>query len=144
MKQYRAENRERIKRLQSEYYEKNKEKLLDSFRSYYLKNREEIRKRGKLHYENNKALYLAYSRTRKATLIKRTPSWLTQDEYDQISSIYKQCREISDSVGVIHHVDHIVPLNGSNVCGLHVPWNLQITPAEINLKKSNRHDVSTC
>lgn len=56
----------------------------------------------------------------------------------EIASIYEACRKRSAVTGVPHHVDHIVPLQGRMVCGLHVHWNLQIMTASENCRKSNR------
>jgi len=55
-------------------------------------------------------------------------------------SLYKQREELSLVTGTPHHVDHIIPINGLSVCGLHVPWNLQVIPKERNARKSNQLD----
>lgn len=64
----------------------------------------------------------------RASKIQRTPSWAN---LDKISDIYKNCPEG-------YHVDHIYPLNGTIVCGLHVEDNLQYLLAIDNIKKGNR------
>ena len=56
----------------------------------------------------------------------------------ELKLIYKNCKEVSEKTGIKHHVDHIVPLRGKQVCGLHVPWNLQIIPAIDNMRKGNK------
>lgn len=71
-----------------------------------------------------RAIIAAY----RAAKLRRTPPWVNREE---LKSVYKACPE-----GM--HVDHIVPLQGRNVSGLHVPWNLQyLTPSE-NSSKGNR------
>ena len=53
----------------------------------------------------------------------------------ELEQIYKEARKISASTNVKHEVDHIVPLNGKIVCGLHVPWNLRIIPKSVNVRR---------
>lgn len=67
---------------------------------------------------------------RRAAKLHRTPDWLTNEEWAQIQGMYEACPST-------HHVDHVVPLQGEAVSGLHVPWNLQLLEAHENLSKSN-------
>ena len=88
--------------------------------------------------QNNKHLTRRFAKQRYNALKQRTPKWLTKDEKKQIDALYEQAVAYSALMGIPHHVDHIVPLQGENVSGLHVPWNLQILKAEDNFRKKNR------
>ena len=67
-----------------------------------------------------------------------TPPWLTEAHQEAIKDFYKESARLTQETGIAHHVDHIVPLRGKNVSGLHVPWNLQILTADENYIKNNK------
>jgi len=77
------------------------------------------------------------TRNRKIAKLQRTPFWLNPGQKFEMESIYKYCSALR-SIGLDYEVDHIVPLQGKTVFGLHVPWNLQILTASENAKKGNR------
>ena len=82
------------------------------------------------------------NKIRKAAMVKRNrvakPKWLSAEQMKAIHEIYKDMRTRNRVAGKIeYHVDHVVPLQGKKVSGLHVPWNLQVLPAVENLQKSN-------
>lgn len=67
-----------------------------------------------------------------------TPSWLTKEHKRAIKALYLKAMHLTELTGVEYHVDHIVPLSNPTVCGLHVPWNLQVLTAAENIQKANR------
>ena len=77
---------------------------------------------------------------RRATKRKATPPWLSKRHQKEIQNLFWLTRDLRSVTGEEYHVDHIVPLRNEIVCGLHVPWNLQILPSDINLSKSNSFD----
>ena len=80
----------------------------------------------------------ALTAKRRASKLQATPTWLTPEQHKQILEFYTEAKRLEQETGIKHHVDHIVPLQGLNVCGLHVPWNLQVITAEENVRKSNK------
>ena len=88
--------------------------------------------------KRNKAYVNSITRKRQAAQLKRTPSWLTERDLKIIESKYAIAAWLSDVVGRDYHVDHIIPLQGKKVSGLHVPNNLSVIPAQDNMRKGNR------
>ena len=81
---------------------------------------------------------------KSALLLNRTPAWLTEDDLWAIKETYALAALRTKMLGFAWHVDHIIPLRGRNVSGLHVPENLQVIPAIYNLRKTNKYEGVTC
>ena len=113
----------------NKYYESNKvwrqsnpDKSLHYTRKYIAKNK------------GGRNLWTSNYRSAKDA---RQPSWLNTGQLFEIESVYNYCAALRN-VGLDYHVDHIVPLRGDNVSGLHVPWNLQVITGAENMSKGNR------
>ena len=81
--------------------------------------------------------YARRTRQRRAQIKLSTPSWLTEAQKLEMKYRVEEAKAISVDTGVLHQVDHIIPLQSDVVCGLHVPWNLRVITAQENHKKSN-------
>lgn len=117
------------------YRARNLDRLLAQVRRYKAENRSAVLAYRKQHHLNNPHLYRAQAMKRKAAKLLATPSWADEAA---IKAIYQDACRIERETGVPQHVDHIVPLLGKSVCGLHVPWNLRVIPAVENVRKGNR------
>lgn len=128
---WRASNRELDKQLKTKWRNNNRQLHNKICNAYYCANKALIRQKAqiysKLYPENNRASTARYN----AAKLNAYPAWLNLEQIQLIKDIYKNKPEG-------YHVDHIVPLRGKEVSGLHVPWNLQYLPAIENIKKSNK------
>ncbi len=99
--------------------------------------KDSINAKQRKYYRNNRQYYITKAYLRNKQVARAKPAWLTEEHEFMLEEIYELRDLRSELTGVVHHVDHIVPLRGQNCCGLHVPWNLQVIPAVDNLSKSN-------
>lgn len=126
MREYRQRNLEKLREYDRLRWKDPKRK--EAQKAYIEDNRERVREVDRQEYRRNKYKHIARVNGRRAYQGKATPKWV---DLDAIAEIYRNCPKG-------YHVDHIIPLKGKNVCGLHVPWNLQYLPAKENLRKGNK------
>lgn len=141
-REYRESNRGKILSYLKNYYEE-KGKYLDRteyLTKYRLEHKEEVRAYKSLYCKINRGKINSETAERRAAKKKATPDWLTKGHKKEIKIFYWLASDLYKTSGETYDVDHIVPLGGENVCGLHVPWNLQVLPSDINRSKSNNHN----
>ena len=135
-KQYRLRDRGNHRAYMKDWHIRNAAQQ----RIYNKKYREERKEYFIAYARNNKAQTLARTRAYQTAKIHRTPKWLTAADYFEMECVYKYCGALR-SIGLDYHVDHIIPLQGRTVSGLHVPNNLQVIHASDNLAKSNKWET---
>ena len=103
---------------------------------------EKTRKRVALWKKANPAKVIANTTRRKKHIKLRTPNWLTKDDHKVIWGFYSIAAMLTKHNNEKWEVDHVIPLLGKNVSGLHVPSNLQLLCSADNLKKSNQFEAA--
>jgi hypothetical protein len=148
-----ARDKENQKRLAKEWYERNKELTKERARAWHLANPEKVAEKNVKHKNKNKTRLneynkhwwlenkdkrTAYQAKRRAAQLQRTPAWLTAEDHRLMADYYQMAKELEAIFPWKQHVDHIMPLQGKLVSGLHTPLNLQILSEAANLQKSNK------
>jgi Na+-translocating ferredoxin:NAD+ oxidoreductase RnfC subunit len=115
--------------------QKKKERTTEAFKLSRARVRERKREenaaRTRQWHKDNRDKSAAQCSLRRCRKKQACPNWLTKDQKEEMTAFY------TTAAAVGGHVDHIIPLTNKDVCGLHVPWNLQVLTPEENLKKSN-------
>lgn len=113
------------------YRETSGDKVREYRRLYYQENNERLREYRKNYIKENPWFNRAASSRKRALIRERMPAWA---DIEELKMFYKNCPE-----GMV--VDHVVPLKGKNISGLHIASNLQYLAPGDNTKKSNKYDV---
>jgi len=130
---------QQIKRKTSD--KKHKDKRNASAAEWRKNNREAFLKTLKKYRQVNQPIRTALQNKRKAAKLQRTPNWLTEFDLLKIQCLYQVASMYSKESGYEWNVDHIIPLQGKKVSGLHCPSNLRVIPAIENQRKNNKYDV---
>ena len=128
---------ERARRLKNpkRKYWANPEKSRGDSRAWKLRNPDKVKAKEVAWRQRNKSLVALYASTRRARKLRATAKWANQSA---IAEIFAMAAQKKKDTGEAWHVDHIVPLHSSFVCGLHVEHNLQIITGSENDSKGNR------
>ena len=101
------------------------------------RNIEACRERTRRYLKSHPEVRNAHRAKHDAAKQSATPLWLSEEDLAQIIQLYKEAVQLKKATGHKHHVDHIHPLTSPYVCGLHVPWNMQVLTAFDNIRKHN-------
>ena len=136
--QWRKKNPERDRAAKQKWAAANRDYLSEKGKKYYIENKEKHILACKNWEKRNLPLVAQRVARRRASKRCATPPWLTAIDMAFIQEMYDVASARSMQTGIKHHVDHIHPLQGVGLCGLHVPWNLRAIPAVENHQKLNK------
>ena len=137
-RRWRQDNKEAKAERDRKYREKNQEAIAERLRRYRKENQEKFRERDRIYQQENPHIKRKAHAKRRATKRNAVPSWYGELDDFVLDEATKLCDMRKQATGFDWHVDHMIPLQARNVCGLHVWNNLQVIPAYVNLSKCNK------
>jgi len=142
LEKYRIDNREVLLQKKREYAKKQRveqpQHLYAIAKKSIQKHREARNKEKAAWRKKNSGRVLAWCRGRQLGKKQRTPAWLTDFDKLKIECVYAVAAMLTRVNNEPWHVDHVFPLHGKTVSGLHVPSNLQVLRGAENSRKGNR------
>lgn len=134
---WRESNRDKIRELERSRYHRDPKRFSENHKRYrsHPHVAAKMRENSSRHKTENRAHHTANQNKRKALQLRATLSNLSGEEFYEF---YEVASFLTIIMNRKFHVDHIIPLNGRGVCGLHVPWNLQVIGMIENISKGNR------
>lgn len=134
---WRLQNAEKLKEYAKNHYQENKEKYLEKATIWQTENKDKRKQILSKYKRENRAKHTADTAKYRADKDKRTPNWLTEFDHIHIKALYQLAAMRTRESGFPWHVDHVIPLRGKNVSGLHTPANMRVIPGEENERKNN-------
>ena len=138
-KDWHLQNPERLREARARWAQVNRDKKAMQDQRWAETNRAESNAHKQRWNKANAGVKLALDRRYKLAKMQRTPPWLDVVDHAEMEFTYVWSDALR-KCGIDYHVDHIVPLQGKMVSGLHMPSNLQVISAKMNLSKNNRWD----
>lgn len=135
VRRYRDANLDAVREQQRKYFHANKEARIASLKAWKAANPDRYETIQRLWREENRAKCAAYSAAWRRACREQTPPWA---DLKAMMAFYEEAARLTAETGIVHHVDHIIPLRGKSVRGLHVQTNLRVIPAVENMRKHNR------
>jgi hypothetical protein len=123
------------------YDQNNPDKVRERNVRYRLANPEKKYESQRNWRQNNRGYVNSLTRARQAAMQQRTPKWVGNIDMEKIKQKYHLAQMKTEQTGEKWVVDHIIPLRGGIVSGLHVPANLRVIKESTNLRKSNKFDM---
>jgi len=110
-------------------------------KAWRLANPEKYKESSTRYINNNRGTIVAKVTAYRINKNKRTPKWVDSEESWLIKEVYRLAADRTKNTGIEWHVDHIIPLHGKKVSGLHTISNLQVIPGKSNKCKSNKYEL---